>query len=95
MYEYHIEYSDISHCVLYPELIIAESCRTRVGYYRGHDKSKYGSREEPEIANIKEGLVFSDHHVASENDTPSAHRNGKVVNGCRSEGGQTDKAPEV
>ena len=95
VHEDHVKYRDIPQRVLQPELVIAEAGGTGIGDDRGSEQGKYGTGKQPEIADIKQGLGFSDHHIAAEHNSPATNRDGQMVDGVWPQRGNGNQPPVI
>ena len=95
MHKDHIKNGDIANQVLRPKLIVAEPGGAGVGDHCGGDQGEDRAAKSPEIADIKEGLGFSDDHIACEDRHPAAHGDGKMVNRVGTQGGTGDQPPII
>ena len=76
--EYQVENTDISDEVLRPELIESEAGGACKVENRRRKKREDRSAERPEIANVKEVLIFADDHKSAEDNEPSANSDRKI-----------------
>ena len=95
MDEDHVEDGDIAQRVLEPELIEAESSRSCESEGCGGQQSEERTRQQPEIGNVKEGLLFAYHHKAAEDYRPAANADWEVLHGTGMEPRGSHQSPIV
>ena len=93
--EDHVEDGDIEQGVGGPELVVAEPGGAGVGQGRGGQQGEEGAAEDPEIADVKEGLSLADDHVAAEDGGPAAHTDGQILHRAGLQGGYAHQPPVV
>ena len=81
MYKDHIEHGYIAQKMLCPELVVTETGWAGVGDHRGGDQGENRAAQQPEIADIKQFLVFTHDHITGKYHSPAANGNGQVIYG--------------
>jgi len=95
VHEDHVENRHITQRVLHPELVVTVARRTGIGQRRGRRQRKQRTGQQPEIADVKQRLLFADQHEAAENHRPAAYADGQRFDSSSRNLRQRGKTPIV